>query len=111
MAWLRRIKDAIGAAFFVLLVVLDALLDAFSEWGEGVALRWNVWLSAVRRRQPRRRRVRQPLRSTRRDAKRAAHEYACDLTQRDLSWKAARKLLKNLEHEGRSKGLIAERAD
>lgn len=49
----------------------------------------------------RRRRV--PLRSTKRDAKRAAHAYAKELTGRDISWKKARQLLARLEREGREK--------
>lgn len=45
---------------------------------------------------------RQPIRSTKADAKRQAHEYAKDIAGRDISWKKARKLLQRLDREGRA---------
>jgi hypothetical protein len=44
-------------------------------------------------------RVRRPIRSSRNDAKRTAQQFASDYAGRDLSWKAARKLLKRLERK------------
>jgi hypothetical protein len=66
-------------------------------------------VAAIRaaRRSRRRFARRRPIRSSKRDAKRAAHQYARELTGRDISWKKARKLLARLEREGRAAGEVA----
>jgi len=48
--------------------------------------------------------VRRPIRSTRNDAKRAARKYASEYAGRELSWKAARKLLARLERKLATEG-------
>jgi hypothetical protein len=51
---------------------------------------------------------RAPLRSSKADAKRAAHQYAEQVTGKRLSWKSARKLLARWEREGKALGAIAK---
>jgi hypothetical protein len=91
-----------------------------SRWCRSMPPRFARWLAAARRtRRIRRVRRRLPVRSIKANAKRAAHRYAERVTGRDLSWRAARKLLRRLEREGREhgfiangvRGSIAERAD
>ena len=47
------------------------------------------------------------LRSSKADARRAAHKYAEEVAGKPLSWKSARKLLARWEREGKMKGVIA----
>jgi hypothetical protein len=86
-------------------------LDWFARLGWFVvrtffkALRRAIWYARHTRRF--RVRKRRPIRSSRRDAKRAAHRYAKEITGRDISWKKARQLLNRLEREGRAIGDVA----
>jgi hypothetical protein len=64
-------------------------------------------VGAARRRRMRRMN-RAPLRSSKADAKRAAHQYAEQVTGKRLSWKSARKLLARWEREGKALGAIAK---
>jgi hypothetical protein len=108
--------------------MMDETLERLGTWlrnGVGLwllnmRLRWKQWLAAARRtRRIRRVRRRLPVRSMKANAKRAAHRYAERVTGRDLSWRAARKLLRRLEREGKEhgfiangvRGAVAERAD
>jgi hypothetical protein len=65
-------------------------------------------VGAARRRRMRRHMNRAPLRSSKADAKRAAHQYAEQVTGKRLSWKSARKLLARWEREGKALGAIAK---
>lgn len=67
----------------------------------GAVLLWALYVIHELRvaRRGGRRLVRRPIRSTRRDAKRAARSFASNYAGRELSWKAARKLLARLERK------------
>lgn len=67
------------------------------------ALRWiGREITAARASRSQRRRLkRRPIRTRKAMYKRAAHKYAQEIAGRPLSWKAARKLMRNLDRIGR----------